>query len=528
MVEKIRDSEFDPQEEPQYLHLDRYWRRLPRSFRMAFVSALFAGIIVHLSVFSNLLLNHDAAPNINTTNEHLGLGRWAQGFFSSLSWTYEMPVVIGLLSVLALALCAGLTVYILDIHSSACVFLVSGFLVSFPTIACVFPYLFTADAYFIAIFLHVGAVYAAKKFRHGWAIAIVCIAISLGIYQAYIGCSVALFLLDCILALFSDTPTKDVLKRGLRYIAVILAGLILYRVLLAFFLWKAQVGLSDYRGMSSAINAGITDYLRTLPQTYRQIILFFWSPSYLIRPMQLLQRVMFFLAAGCFFLLTALKRIYKDPLRLLLLLCGAVLLPAALNLICVISAGQSSVTLMMQYSYVFAYVFALKLFEMTAVEVRSTRFKRCRHAVVMTSLALCAVLVWANVCLTNTAYLAMQLELDVSQAIGIRVLSRLEELDGYVPGKTPVMLIDSTPASKRVGVNFPQLERITGISNFSLLSHYAGPKFLIYFCGAGRFRSASAEQREAITSAGVLASMPVFPAKDSIQFYDGVVIVKLS
>lgn len=436
-------------------------------------------------------------------------------------------MVIALLAVLALALCAGLTVYILDIHSPAGILLVSGFLVSFPTIACAFSYLFMGDAYFIALFFHVGAVYAAKKFRFGWIVAIACIATSLGIYQAYIGCSVALFLFDCILALFSDTPVKDIFKRGLRYIAVILAGLVLYRILMEFFLWKNHAVLGDYKGMSTAINASIADYLRTLPQTYRQIILFFWSPSYLIEPMRLLQRAMFFLAAGCFVLLVALKRIYKDPLKLFLLLCGAALVPLALNLICVICAGQTTVNMLMQYSYVFAYVLALKLFEMTAVEVRAARFRICGHAVVVTSLALCAVLVWANVCLTNTAYLAMQLEIEVSQSIGIRVLSRLEELDGYVPGKTPVMLVDTTTARERVGIDFPQLKDMVGMDT-AFLRVYCGPYFLRFLCGAGNFRTASTEQSTAITNSGVLASMPVFPAKDSIQFYDGVVIVKLS
>lgn len=528
MRENMRKSVSDPLGEPQYLNLDKYWRGLPRSFRMAFVSAFLLGVIVHLYVFSNLLLNHDGIVTIHSGNADLSLGRWSQKFFRFLSWTYEMPVVIALLTVLALALCAGLTVYILDIHSPACILLVSGFMVSFPSVAAIFSYLFVADAFFIAAFLQVAAVWVTKQFRYGWIVAIACIAVSLGSYQAFIGCSVALFLFDCILALFSDAPTKDVLKRGLRYIAIILAGLLLYRVLLAFFLWKNHAVLSGYKGISTAINSSLVDYLRTLPQTYLQLIKFFWSPSYLIWQMRLLQRLMFFLAAGCFFFLTIQKRIYKNPVRLLLLICGVALLPAALNLICVICAGQTGVNILMQYSYVFAYVFALKLFEMTATEVRPLRFGRCRHAIVLVSLALCAALVWADVCLSNTAYLALQLEMETSQAIGIRVLSRLEELEGYVPGETPVMLVDTTHTIKKVATGFPQLEHMTGISNFVLLGSYAGANFLKFFCGAESFRSASMEQREAITNAGVLASMPAFPAIDSIQFYDEVVIVKLS
>lgn len=121
------------------------------------------------------------------------------------------------------------------------------------------------------------------------------------------------------------------------------------------------------------------------------------------------------------------------------MICGVAMLPAALNLICIICAGQADVYILMQYSHVFAYVFALKLFEMTAMEALSPRYETAKHTTVLTSLALCAVLVWTNFCVTNEAYLALLLSMEVSQAIGIRVLSRLEALEGYVPGETPVM-----------------------------------------------------------------------------------------
>lgn len=214
-----------------------------------------------------------------------------------------MPVVIAFLTIIALALCAGLTVCTLDIRSPACIFLVSGFMVSFPVIACSFSYLVVADAYFIAAFLHVMAVYLAKRFRYGWFFAILCITVSLGIYQAFMGCSVGLFLLDCIFALFSDTSTKSVLKRGLQYIAIILAGLVLYRIAMAFSLQITHKVLANYKGIATAVNSGPMDYLRALPLTYRQFILFFWSPSCMVWPLRLLQVLVFALAGGCFFFL---------------------------------------------------------------------------------------------------------------------------------------------------------------------------------------------------------------------------------
>lgn len=521
---------FDSPGEPLYMRPEKLWHRLSKPFRLAFASAFFTGLIVHWNVLSNLYLNHDGVRHIRSINSNFAFGRWSSFAFSSLSGLYEMPVVIALLAIIALALCAGLTVCILGIRSPACIFLVSGFMVTFPSIACTFPYLHAADAFFIAAFLHVAAVYAAKRFRYGWFPAILCIAASLGIYQAFIGCSVALFLFDCIFELFSDTSTKSILKRGLRYIGVILAGLVLYRIVMVFSLWITHKALANYKGISTANNSGLVDYLRTLPLTYRQFILFFWSPSYMAWPLRLLQVIMFALAGGCFFFLVARKRIHKNLPRLFLLICGVVMLPAALNLICVICAGQTDVNMLMQYSYVFTYVFVLKLFEMTAMETQSPRYKTTKHATVLTGLALCTVLVWTNFCVTNEAYLALDLSMEVSRAIGIRTLSRLEALEDYTPGETPVMFIDSKPVIERLGIDFPELTGMSGIDNYNLLYNYTAPAFLERFCGSGDLLGLDreSEQYAAIISTGAVDSMPAFPAKDSIRWYDGVVIVKLS
>ena len=98
-----------------------------------------------------------------------------------------MPVVLGVLSLLALAASAGLIVRILDISHPASVIIASGLVVSYPVTACVFSYMFAADGYFFALLLSVLSVYLTKKYRWGWIPAIGCIVVSLGGYQAFIG-----------------------------------------------------------------------------------------------------------------------------------------------------------------------------------------------------------------------------------------------------------------------------------------------------------------------------------------------------
>lgn len=67
------------------------------------------------------------------------MGRWALKVFSDANTQFQLPVVIGIITILMLTLTAGLTVSILEISNKLTVILVSAFLVTFPSVACFFP-----------------------------------------------------------------------------------------------------------------------------------------------------------------------------------------------------------------------------------------------------------------------------------------------------------------------------------------------------------------------------------------------------
>ena len=510
------------------------WRRISKEARLAFLSAMGIGFVVHLYVFSNLLINHDSAVCLTSKNEHLTSGRWSLGFFSQFSWVYEMPVVIVLLSLCALACTAALTVKVLDISSPAGILLTSGFLVSFPSVCCVFPYLYTADAYFFALLLNALSVYLTKRFRFGWIAAPFCIALGLGIYQSFVCYAVALFLFDCAAALLSGGTIKKVLKQGGKYVLLIAAGLVMYRVLLAFFLWSAGTSLSNYKGMSEALNSGVLDYLRTLPGVYQTFFQFFLRPSFLTRPLQLFQRALFLFAGVCGIYYVLAKRMYREPVRLLLLFAGALLTPPAVNLIGIIAAGQTEVNLLMKYSFVLVFVFVIKILELTfrhlaERDFSNTRlgkfFKRSWKFPMAASLLVCFLLVWHYFCLTNAAYLRVELIYENSYALANRIMARVEEMDEYT-SSTPVVFSGSTMGYFGNLQAFPELSEFSGMET-TLVSDYCGTAFVRVFLGSPKC-VATPEQRQEVLDSGVLDSMPIYPHKDSIRYYNGMVLVKLS
>ena len=93
--------------------------RLSRAFRLAFLTACLTGFLTHLYLFTNHLLNHDSVHAIVFDNDVLSSGRWSAKLLSAFSTAFQLPVVIGLISILDLALTAGLTVRILGLTHPA-------------------------------------------------------------------------------------------------------------------------------------------------------------------------------------------------------------------------------------------------------------------------------------------------------------------------------------------------------------------------------------------------------------------------
>ena len=72
--------------------------------------------------------------------------------------------------------------------------------------------------------------------------------------------------------------------------------------------------------------------------------------------------------------------------------------------------------------------------------------------------------IWCNVIYANQSYLKVALEEKATDALMVRVIDRLEQTEGYVPGETPIAvvgLITSSPFYKlmdlRMSVDVPQM-----------------------------------------------------------------------
>ena len=148
--------------------------------KAAFFGCLLSGYLVHLYVFTNIIPNSDGLSRIFDPQQMTVSGRWFLHFASYFNGFTQMPAVIGLFSVLFLALAAALAVSLLGIRSRALSALSGALMAAFPAVGYTFLYLFTASAYCFAIFLAVLSVSLARRGRWHWLAGCLLLACSMG------------------------------------------------------------------------------------------------------------------------------------------------------------------------------------------------------------------------------------------------------------------------------------------------------------------------------------------------------------
>lgn len=231
------------------------WKHRPEC--AAAVSALVYGMLVHLFALTNVLHNHD---NIASQPGGYGigveLGRWfleiLGRFFDKAGLNYNLPSVNGILYIGLLALAAAVLVAVLKIRGKVCAVLIGGLFVAFPTVTATMMFRYTSYFYGLSALLAVLAVWVPGKFRGSIPAAAVLVALSMGIYQAYVPLTIALFVLQLIgEGLRGEADAKGLVLHGLSDCLILILGLGIYFVGMKLCNVIFAVDLVDYQGVST-------------------------------------------------------------------------------------------------------------------------------------------------------------------------------------------------------------------------------------------------------------------------------------
>ena len=498
------------------------WNRIPAPQRAAFFSCVITGLLVHLYAFTNILPNSDGLSRVYDLQQMTVSGRWFLHYASALNDFTQMPVVIGLLSLLFLGLAAALSADLLKLRSRVLAGLAGAVMAAFPCMGYTYLYLFTASDYCLAIFLAALSVWLAERGRLGWLAGAVSLALSMGIYQAYASVAVALALLAVLgETLDPQAGLNGTWRLGLRLVLDLAVGAALYYLILQIFLKVKGLELLSYLGMDAA-SAGypIGQLPRLVLDAYKQVIAFFFLPgavnAFTTPFMAVIDLAA--LALGLLGLVLALRAAGAEPWRVAGALAMGALLPLGVGFGQIISPFAAP-TPLMKYAFVCVYLAVLLLLQRSEGNLSG--------AIAPAAAIWAAALLLFCLNTNNLLYTVSAQAHRATESYLTRLYARVEACPGYEPGME-VAIIGAIPAEQLKS----QIPAYARADHYSVPLNTAAPgnKHIYYFLRDWLnvpVEELDEDTMKAVARSGEFQDMPLYPAPGSVQLVDGRVVVKL-
>ena len=487
------------------MHID--WEAELKEDRAPFFTALLVGFAAHGYAFANKLVNHDEIESLFGKGATLTSGRWGLELVKLLFPDCSMPWIYGILSLLLMAVSVCLILRIVPVRTRPLRLLLAALIVSFPSLTGNFCFLFTAAPYAWSFFLTVLAVWLYLGGKR--LLAPAALVLALGIYQAYIAVAASLLVLVMIARLLDgEGSVWDVLRFGLRALAMLLFSAALYY----------GVTLLSLRLTGTEFNAYVTENvngsvgpLRRLRIAYDAFFYVFSFRNFSLISSEGARYVHLVLAALTLPALALEALRTKEPLRIAMLACLALLLPLAVCCMFLIMAPASIHTLVL-YSFIAVYLLAALALE------------RLPHVWGVRLGALClALIVVSNVYFANKVYLKLHLQYENAYAFYTVLVSRVQQTPGF-DAESRLALVGE---QEELLYRFDELdtELFQGVDR-DLVNIYSRENFLRYYLGL-ELPFVSEEELEALAEDARVQAMPVYPYDGSVQKLGDTIVVRL-
>lgn len=477
------------------------------------------GLLAHGYCYFNGNFSHDCLYSLYEQSPELmiSVGRFLRPVYRLLRGSFTLPVINGFLSLGFLSLSLYLLTELLGINSKPTLALTCGVLTTGASLSLLnASYLHDADCYGLCLFLALlGAWLSLRPGRVRYAAGL-CYFLSLGLYQGYISVAVTVFLLLALRQLLEGKKVKEVYLLTLGRLLPILAAMVLYFV--ASRVVQRLAGIQEaqlYNTLSASNRFSPSFVLDRLHSCAGALLLWGLNPAAHSR--WLMVGVNLGMLA-----LTGLLLVTQIRQRHL----GAASAWGILGVLAAALLGVNTITLISNvYHYLTMFAFGLLYLAVPMLAPREEKSPR-RWQRVWAVLA--ALLIFDGCLFSNEVYLKKELEQNATLSLFTRIIDRMEQTEGYVPGETEIsfagLLADSPLSVERPGFDYTA----TGLwHSYSTTSPETYPAYLTVYLGYPA-RFADEERRIALEQSAPVIAMPVFPAPGSVAMVDGALVIKLA
>ena len=498
-------------------------KNIPFSWKACFISALIAGLIAHLYKITNWLPNWDSLVFRYDPQNMIALGRWFLPVVCAPGSFYDLPWLAGLSALLLHALGAVCICHMFRVRKTVTAVLIGALVITFPTVTSVLMYNYVADGYAFAFLLSCLAAMILVGERPRYAVSVLCITLSVGIYQAYITVTIMLLLCYLIMEiLYTDISVKRWLGKCLRFLAVGALGMVLYYLVLTVILKITDTAILDYQGASNTLSLAGLDVIGSLYIIKQSFLKYFFDFSNGINVFGAINCVI--LAGTVILYLAEIIRRRTSPVRLLLIAFCVICLPIGASVLALINSGVDYHNLM-KMGFVVFYLFLILQYEKSNFKMPRLNAVRAWAILVIT-----LVLVFDHAVIANVSYHKLNMTYEKSYGTLIRIADRIEQTEGAMTCDS-ILVIGALADSEAYSANLPP--DMTGTTDGFILradDEVVGQSVLCSalndYCGTN-YTFLAGEEKTAILETLAENSMGIWPAADAILIVDNVIVIKL-
>lgn len=488
-------------------------KKLMSEYRLPFLCGLLFGLAAYMYAITNKFVNPDELEFLFSKGATIDSGRWFLALTSVVFPDVSMPWINGVIALVIMSAACCVIIHIFEIKSRILQVLLTAVIVTFPAESLTVTYMFTVAPYALTFLFFSLSVYELTRggiSRCGASILLFCFGCA--VYQAYLSLAASLFVVYIInMLLKREWTAKEGIYFGIKAVAVMLAGVVLYFALNKLILFVTGTEYNEYA--SNSMNVELTphklwDFVKS---AYCSFYYFFRYKYLQYISTKIAQVSNAFLLAVVF--AAMIKRMIKDrdlPREILVTLLVLVL-PLAINCIVLFPFVHS----LMLYGFISVYVLSASVLDN---EDRSVGKLHLRDFG-----AIClAVIIMCNLVYSNKIYLKQKLIYEETYGFYSALISRIKQLPDYSDDDKIALLGDGSE----------QVHKVSEIDTKGLIavgdeqvSAYSRDKLLKYYMGLDNDVIDETELTQ--EQLGMAASMPRYPADGGIARDDGVIIVRL-
>lgn len=498
--------------------LKKIFLKIKKRWKIAFFSAFLIGFITHLFVFTNILPNHDGINNLHNEQMMSISGRFFLHLFAGLSSYFDLPIINGILGTIYLSILSVIIIELFNLKKTLSIILISGLIVTFPTIASTFSYMYTADGYMLSYLVTALAIIIAIRFKYGFLFGTILFYLSVGVYQVNLPFALSLITLWFIMILlYENKELKKQIISLSKLIIMITVSMVVY--VISFKIYQRSNKIVDYQGLDKAGSISFHEIPYQLNLIIETFINFFIGDSYNFFEWLNIILLILILIGGVYVLSQQFKVI--GLLKTLIIILCAFILPLLPFSLFLISTGVKYHMLMVISLLVF-YFIPIIFYDFFHINTRMTKVYSWTTVVVLT------LTVFNFSLISNISYLNASLKYEKNYALANRILDRVEQLDG-IESVNKIAVIGNPGKYYKSDFYRTFVEKtphMTGLYGQSFirdtkrlrntLDHYFGVNFIV----------ASESEIKELENNMVVEEMSIWPASDSITIINDTIVIK--